>query len=65
MYDSLLSPVAEDSTVFSAMKNVTQLVGQLKQDVLPLFCDKGVFRMLVDLFLQKQDRFQKFDTNAW
>ena len=52
------SPVAEYSTVFSAMKNFIQLVGQLKQDALPLFCDEGVFRIVVDIFLQKQDQFR-------
>ena len=40
------------------MKNSIQLVRQLKQDVFPLFCNEGVFRMLVDIFLQKQDQFQ-------
>ena len=54
----LPSPVTEYSTVFSVMKNFTQLVGQLKQDALPLFCDEGAFRIVVDIFLQKQDQFQ-------
>ena len=54
----LPSPIIEYSTVFSAMKSFTQLVGQLKQDVLPLFCDEGVFRIVVDIFLQKQDQFR-------
>ena len=54
----LPSPVTEYSTVSSAMKNFTQLVGQLKQDALPIFCDEGVFKILVDTFLQKQDQFR-------
>ena len=54
----LPSPVTEYSTAFSAMKNFTQLVGQLKQDALPLFCDEGVFRIVVDIFLQNQDQFR-------
>ena len=37
------------------MKNFTQLVGQLKQDALPLFRNEGVVRVVVDIFLQKQD----------
>ena len=52
------SPVAEYSTAFSAMKNFIQLVGQLKQDALPLFCDEGVFRIVVDICLQNQDQFR-------
>ena len=59
MYVGFLpSPVTEYSTAFSAMKNFTQLVGQLKQDALPLFCDEGVFRIVVDIFLQNQDQFR-------
>ena len=40
------------------MKNFTRPAGQLKQDAVPLFCDKGVFRIMVDIFLQKQDQFR-------
>ena len=52
----LPSPVTEYH-VFSAIKNFTQRVGQLKQDALPFFCDEGVFRIVVDTFLQKLDQF--------
>ena len=31
---------------------------QFDQDALPIFCDKGVFRILVDIYLQKKDQFQ-------
>ena len=31
---------------------------QFDQDALPVFCDKGVFRILVDIYLQKKDQFQ-------
>ena len=54
------------------MKNFTQLVGQLKQDARPLFCDKGVFRIVLDIFLQTQDQFRNliqmlggFHTAKW
>ena len=40
------------------MKNFTQLVGQLKQDALPLFCNEGAFKVLADIILQKQDQFR-------
>ena len=54
----LLSLVKEYSTVNSVMKNFTQLVGQLKQDALPLFCNEGAFKVLADIILQKQDQFR-------
>ena len=54
----LPSPFTQYSTVFNAMKNFTQLFWQLKQNALPHFCDEGVFRIVVDIFLQKQDQFR-------
>ena len=40
------------------MKNFTKLAGQLKQEALSLFCNEGVFRIAVDILLQKQDQLQ-------
>ena len=48
----------EYSTLFSAMKDFTQLSGQLEQDALQVFCDEGVFRIVTDIFLQKKDSYQ-------
>ena len=48
----LPGPVAECDNVFSAIKNFTQRVGELKRDALPLFCDEGVFRIIVDTFFK-------------
>ena len=48
----LPGPVAECYNVFSAIKNFTQRVGELKRDALPLFCDEGVFRIIVDTFFK-------------
>ena len=54
----LPSPVTEYFTVSSAMKNFTQLVGQLKQDALPIFCDEGVFKIVVDIFYKSKISFE-------
>ena len=40
------------------MKNLTQIVQQLKQYVLSLFWNEDVFSILVDIYLQKQDQFR-------
>ena len=40
------------------MVNFTKLVDQLNQVALPLFCDEGVFRIVIDIYLQKPDQFQ-------
>ena len=50
----LQSALTEYSIVFSVMKNSTQLVGQLKQNAFPLFCDEGVFRILVNIFFRSK-----------
>ena len=54
----LPSSVTEYSTVFSGMKNFTKLVRQLKQHALPLFCNEGVFRIVVDILLQSKTSFK-------
>ena len=59
----LPSPVTEYSTVFSAMKNLIQLVGQLKQDVLPFFCD-SVFRIIVEHIFTKARPVLKIDNQC-
>ena len=55
---SFASAGTEYSTVFCAMKNFTKLLRQLKQDALSLFCDEGVFRIVVNIVLQKQYSFE-------
>ena len=45
--------------VFYSFQCNEKLAGQVKQNALPLFCDEGVFQILVDIFLQKQDQLQK------
>ena len=46
-------PVTEYSTVYTAMINFTKAVKQLHQNVLPIFCDEGMFRIVLDIFFAK------------
>ena len=39
-------PVTECSTVYTAIRNFVCLVGHLDQALLPVCCDKGVFRIV-------------------
>ena len=48
------SPVTDQSTVYTAMKNF--LLKQLEQNSLPLFCDEGVFRIVLKVYLKKTRR---------
>ena len=40
------------------MLNFVKIAKQLDQDALPIFCDKGVFRILVIIYLQRKDQYQ-------
>ena len=50
-------PVTEYSTVYTAMRNFVCLAGQLDPTILPVFCDEGVFRIVLDIFLRCPDEF--------
>ena len=38
----LLATITDYATVYTATKNFLKVVSQLKQQILPLFCDEGV-----------------------
>ena len=40
------------------MLNLLKILEQLDQYALPIICDKGVFRILVDVYLPMKDKFQ-------
>ena len=51
-------PVTKYSTMYTAMKNFVSLNVQLKQKTLPVFNDEGVFRIILDIFLNNLDVFK-------
>ena len=52
------NPVTEHSTVYTAMRNFVKVADQLQQKSLPVFCDEGVFLIVVDVYLQRPDEFR-------
>ena len=44
------SPVTDQSTVYTAMKNFDIVLKQLEQDTLPVFCDRAVFRFVLNIY---------------
>ena len=38
--------------------NFVKIAKQLHEDASPIFCDKGVFKIHVDIYLQRKDEFQ-------
>ena len=52
------APMTDCATVYTAMKNFLNVVNQLKQQTLPLFCDEGVFRAVIHIYLNHNEEFQ-------
>ena len=52
-------PVTEHSTVHTAMLNFLKVLEQLNQDFLPVYCDEGFFRIMLDIYLKCPDKFSK------
>ena len=50
-------PVTEYATVYTALKNFVSVCGRLQQRILPVFCDEGVFRIFLDIFLAHPTEF--------
>ena len=46
------------STVYTALLNFLKIAKQLKQSCLPVFCDKGVFRIVIDIYLKNPKKFE-------
>ena len=51
-------PVTDYSTVYTVMLNITKLVSKLDQKIPPVYCDEGVFRIVIDIYLQRRNQFQ-------
>ena len=41
--------VTEHTTAYIAMNNFIKVLQQLDQKALPIFCDEGVYRIVVDI----------------
>ena len=52
----ILKPVTDYSTVYTLLKNFNVLF-QLEQEALPVFCDEGVYRIVVGIMLNKQTKW--------
>ena len=51
------SPFTDQSIVYTAMKYFNIVLKQLEQDTLPVLCNEGVFRSVLNIYLKKQDEF--------
>ena len=51
-------PVTEVATVYTAMQNYVKLLNQLKQKSLSVFCDEGVFRLVLNIYLKRPEEFK-------
>ena len=51
-------PVTDTATVYTAMLNFSKLLNQLEQKTLPIFCDEGVFRIVLNIYLKNAEKFR-------
>lgn len=51
-------PVTDFATVYTAMRNVNDLLRQLNQKHFPLFCDEGVYRIARHIQLIREKEFE-------
>ena len=54
----LPQPVTDIATVYTAMLNYVKLLNQLEQKTLPIFCDEGVFRLVLNIYLKRPQQFK-------
>lgn len=54
----IVHPVTEYSIVYKTMKNFVSPDVQLRQKSPPAFCDEGIFRIVLDIFLDNLDEFK-------
>ena len=51
-------PVTEYATVRKSMTNFQSIRAQLKQPIMPVFCDEGVYHLMIDIILNEPEIFQ-------
>ena len=51
-------PVTEHSRVYTAMNNFLKVLPQLDQRSMPVFCDEGVYRLVVEIYLKCPEKFK-------
>ena len=51
-------PVTEHATVYTAMINFVKVLEQLDQKSMPIFCDKGVYHIVVDIYTKCPENFK-------
>ena len=50
-------PITKREVVRKCLENFQSVVKQLRQEVLPLWSDEGVFNIIVDIFLHEPEKF--------
>ena len=50
-------PVTKYETVYTSLKNFNNILGQLEQNQMAIFCDEGVYHIAREIKLQKPEEF--------
>ena len=52
-------PVTKHETVYTALHNFLSVLSQLEQKCLPVFCDEGVYCIVIDIVLKHSEEFKQ------
>lgn len=55
----LFTPHPDSSTVYTSMNNFINMLKQLDQNMLSLFCDEGFYQIIVDIYLKCPEKFKQ------
>ena len=51
-------PVTDYSIMYTVMLNIVKIENQPDQKILPVYCDEFAFRILTEIFLERQNQFK-------
>ena len=51
-------PITENVTVYTAMKNFVEICSQLTQKEVPMYCDEGVYHIVREIQMLRQQEFK-------
>ena len=54
----ILKPLTEHATVYTAMINFVKVLEQLDEKSMPIFCDQGVYRIVVGIYIKCPEKFK-------
>lgn len=52
------NPITRHDTVYACLRNFNSIAASVKQDVLPIVCDEGVYHLVIDIYMVRPELFK-------